>query len=179
MSDLDRLFLHKDIIATWSPECLGAAWDSCGAALPATVAWTPGANVAIYLPLTMKTAYPVRQLWWPNGNAVAGNVDCGLFTASGLRVLSCGPTAQTTITTVQVVTLGTAVWLMPGAYYMGLSLSNAAGKIWSTTVATVNTNKMLGVVQEAGAGTLPAQATFATMATDFLPLFGFSRGGVL
>lgn len=123
----------------------------------ASAAWA-SANRAVYMPFTLSTSYLVQRLWWANGSAVAGNVDCGIYTSDGVRLVSTGSTAQAGTSVVQSVSI-TPLLLTPGRYYMGLAASSTSATFLSDTVFLVP--GLVGLAQEASALPLPAQATFA------------------
>src|SRR5689334_23396390 len=63
----------------------------------------PTANLAIYCPFRIGTSRLARKLYWVNGAAVSGNVDCGIYDVAGRKLVSAGSTAQTGTTAVQSV----------------------------------------------------------------------------
>lgn len=157
-------------ISTLSMVSAGGVYLSASA--PSTVNW-PAANRAIYVPMRLGRPFLVAKLWWHNGT-VAGppNVDCGIYTSDGRRLLSTGSTAQGSSTVIQSVDV-THTWLDAGLYYLALAVSANTSAMFRTSVSA-SALRAIGVVQQASALPLPTTATFATAASSYLPYFGCS-----
>lgn len=177
MSDFPAARFHKPVLSSISVESIGSILRGDGVAAPASAVW-PAANRAIFVPIAIAAPYPVRKLWWANGTAVAGNVDCGIYSADGTRLISAGATAQAGTSAIQSVTLGTPFLLLPGLYYLALAFSSASGtaiRVASGTLAP----QMAGCAQMATAEPLPATATFASIASSYIPIFGIASSPVI
>src|SRR5688500_5012668 len=59
----------------------------------ASAAW-PSANLALYVPILIPERITVDRFFSHNGAAVGDNLDLGLYTEDGTRVVSTGSTAQ-------------------------------------------------------------------------------------
>lgn len=175
---------HLPVISSWSAEAIGGFMmneDAITGGIGGSAVW-PTANLAMFVPFSIRAPYLVRTLWWCNGTSVAGNVDCGVYTADGTLEFSAGSTAQATVSSQQKVSLGTPYLLLPGSYYMALVLSSTSGHIIRRVPAvTPNTwtCSFFGMAQQATALPLPAAATFASPATPYLPMFGIAKATVV
>lgn len=141
----------------------------------AAAAW-PAANRAIYLPFTKDRPDTVKQMFWENGG-VAGTTDVGIYDVTGKRLVSIG--ATTNAGSIQVVNI-TDTDLPPGAYYMAILASTVTTQTYWSAAVNLNTLRACGCQQEAvGSGTLPATATFAAIASAYLPFVGMSFQAVM
>lgn len=132
----------------------------------------PAANRVIYIPFRLPQPLVVQQLYCINGSAVSGNVDVGVYTLDGTKILSSGSTAQAGTNQKQLFNV-TDTLLGIGAYYMGLTLDNITGTFFrfAPTVQAVLT--MFGLLAENPAGFgLPANASFASLADAYYPQCG-------
>ncbi len=139
--------------------------------LPASIVW-PTANKAIYVPFTLNVAETALKLFCGNGAVVSGNVDVGVYTAAGARVISSGSTAQSGTSVLQVFDTADTL-LVPGYYYFAMAVDNITAEVLNSNPATFALPTW-GVKQEAAAFPLPATATFATMTSNYLPFMGIS-----
>jgi hypothetical protein len=134
------------------------------------------ANSAIFYPFGIAEQIVVQKMWWLNGAAVTGNIDIGIYTAAGARVISIGPTAQATINVIQEVDVTDTV-LVPGRYYVGIAGDTGTNQRFSGFALTsVHYLRAVGVLQVDGltSGTLPTSVTFATATINQLPFCGLS-----
>src|SRR5690349_9987725 len=53
----------------------------------ASAAW-PSANLAIYVPISIRYAYQVNRVFWYNGGTASGNVDLAIYNDSLSRLWS-------------------------------------------------------------------------------------------
>lgn len=146
-----------------------SAGGNGGVTVGASAVW-PVANTAIYVPFRIGEPILVRKLFWTNGSAVAGNVDCGIYDAAGTRIISTGSTAQATTNTVQAVNI-TDTMLGAGVFYLALALSDGAATVFRDN-PSIQVCRILGLLEETSALPLPATATFATVVSAFVPIFG-------
>lgn len=136
-------------------------------------AW-PTANKAFFIPITLATVVVVQKLWWINGATASNNVDIGIYTSGGVKLVSSGSTARSGINALQSASLGTPLTLTPGAYYMALASDGTTGTNFRASLSTPN-GSYTEMLMQTSAFPLPATATFATSSAEtFLPLFGFS-----
>lgn len=178
MTELLRVRRHKPVICQISIEALGTAYGCEAGGAPGSAVW-PAANRAIFVPFALAGQYPVVKVWWANGAAVAGNVDCGVYSVDGTLLLSAGSTAQAGTSIVQSVTLGTPVLLEAGSYYMALAASSASAQFLRQPNATIAGMQLCGMAQQASALPLPATFTLATVASQYVPFFGIASALVI
>ena len=173
------VFLPAVTLHPWSLESIGIKIVSQGGTNIGSAASTayPTANQAIYVPFYLTERLTVTQLWWVNGASVSGNVDVGIYSEDGRRLISTGSTAQSGTNATQVVNI-TDTPLGPGLFYLALAMDNNTGTLVRGTAGSVDRLKATGCAQEASAFALPATATFATIASDYVPLFGLTTRSV-
>lgn len=136
----------------------------------------PAANRALFYPFSVSEAALAVRLYCVNGSAVSGNVDLGIYDAAGTRLTSTGSTAQAGINLIQSIDC-TDVWLLPHTiYYAAMAMDNVTGTTirWSGAAA-----RGIGMFQQSTAFALPATATFARDASNYVPAFGVSFVGTL
>jgi hypothetical protein len=144
------------------------------------------ANLAVFAPVTLRSAVTVYQLGWINGTAVVGNLDVGIYDKVGNRLVSSGSTAQSGVSSVQTVDTADTT-LLPGVYYLAMSSDTASGNaIYRVAFSpTGNIGRGYGMLQQtASAFPLPATATFvgigSTGAALSVPLiFGAIESAVI
>lgn len=116
------------------------------------------------------------MFWWANGAAVAGNVDVGVYTLNGALVGSAGATAQATTNVIQPKILGSPLFIPAGAYMIFMSCSSTTAQFWRQSTTALRNAQMLGMQQISGTvSPLPSQATFSSITSTYLPLFGITR----
>lgn len=158
-------------------EFVGAALRNLSAISGTTSTAFPAANRAIYIPFTLPARYPMARIWWANGATATGNIAAGILTEAGVALGAVGATAQAGTTIVQSAAL--ALDLPPGAYYLGLTASSTSSTLRAWAVAVAQ-EQALGMAQEAlGSTAMPAVATFATVASAYLPLCGITSQSVI
>lgn len=138
----------------------------------AGAAW-PAANRAIYIPFELDRPMLVTQMYTINGGTVSGNLDVGIYTADGTRLVNKGSTAQTGATAIQAFDI-TDTYLDRGAYFMALAMDNTTGQIFRLNPGGANDFLVWGGLQQASAFALPATATFAVNTTQYIPFFGLT-----
>ncbi len=182
MADFPSARYHLPAISSFSAETSTPA--SSVMARNTTIAgasslW-PSANLAIYVPFRIWSPYLVNTLWWANGTATNGNTDVGIYSVGGTLITSAGSTAQTTVSTIQKVALGTPIVLSPGSYYMAMAASTGTTcQYMRVGQATNATWQLCGWAQQATAFPLPATATFAAFAQTYQPFFGIATATVI
>jgi hypothetical protein len=132
------------------------------------------ANLAIYTPFWLPWPYPVKRIWWSNGAAAGNHADVGIYTWEGARIFSTGPTAMVGNTVPQYVSCD--FLLSPGWYYHAfMHNSSTANRCFGGGGHTTLVLRTVGVRQQATAGSLPAQATFAPYAQTITQHHGITR----
>jgi len=139
----------------------------------ASIAW-PAADLAIYVPYTIALHYPIRRPFWANGSSAASNVDIGIYTLGGAAVYRMGPTAQSGASAIQYGAASNFV-LNPGSYYFAMSCSGTTNAMFGAAAFVTEPGRLMGLLQQAAAATLPAAMTGAAWASTGYPLFGFTR----
>jgi hypothetical protein len=132
-----------------------------------TGAW-PTTDRAVFLPFELPNPRTFKNIVWFNSTTVQGNIDVGLYTHQGSRVVSLGSTAMVGAGARQVGNI-TDTPLLPGYYFLAM--------VWSGTSATFTrypaTSLVLqanGMQEMASAFPLPATATFANPTMSYVPL---------
>jgi hypothetical protein len=148
-------------------EGLGSVLAAIGTGVPVSSAW-PTASLAMFVPIALSEAVTVVKMAWLNGATVSGNVDVGIYDASGNRLVSIGSTAQAGVTNSQVVDIADTL-LNAGRYYLALAVDNITGTMRMTVPDTLGTVKAMGMLQMAAAFPLPLTATFAAAANTRVP----------
>jgi hypothetical protein len=136
------------------------------------------ANRAYYVPVRLVQPITITQIGWHNGSGVTGNIDAGVYLPDGTRLFSTGATANNgTISVMQWVNV-TDFQLGPGLFYFAISTSSGIMSLHRCNM-NVSVAGILGMVTQASAHPLPAQATFATAASGPWPLIVASQGAVV
>ena len=134
----------------------------------------PTANLAYYVPFYLPMNGTVKRVWWYNGSAVSGNVDCGIYNEDLTRAVSLGSTAQAGTSVVQFGNIADTA-LVAGRYWMALALDNTTGRI-ARFASDIELLAAFGCAQEASAFALPATATLAATAQANHFVFGLEIG---
>jgi hypothetical protein len=162
------------LVNIYSPDAL--QWrTNGGTGNPGTVAW-PAANQALFFPFELFKATQFVRLYNYNGGAVSGNVDIGIYTEDGTRIVSTGSVAVSGTNVNQAHTID--VTLAPGRYYLGMAHDGTSTSFYFTSAvgARQHIPRVLGVREMAAAFPLPATATLTAYTTTYtFPIFGASR----
>lgn len=143
---------------------------------PGSSAW-PSANRIYYVPVRIPEAFTVLRVWWLNGSSVTGNVDVGLYNSAGTRLWQLGSTAQSGTNVVQFADIGDQAHAA-GLYYMAMQHSSN-GNVFRVAPGVVF-EIALGIMEESAGGfALPATATFAKAAGNWVPQFGLDLRGTV
>jgi hypothetical protein len=142
------------------------------AVLNYAAAAAPAANRAIYIPFNVDHEVTAKQMFWENGG-VAGTTDVGIYDGYSLaRLISS--TATTNAGSIQIANI-TDTAFGPGLFYMAWLPSTVTTQTYWSAAIVAASLRCAGVQQQAvGSATLPATATFAAVASAFLPLVGIS-----
>ena len=138
-------------------------------------AWsTVGANTALFLPFELDRPYLVTQLYVINGPTVSGNIDVGIYSADGTRLVSNGSVAQTGGGADQIFNI-TDTLLGRGAFYLAVVLSSGTGELYRYAPTGTDNYRTWGALTQASAFPLPATATFAAPAAlGYIPICGLT-----
>ena len=140
------------------------------------VTWV--SNHAVYVPMMIPFAFPVKRVFWVNGSTITTtNADFGIFDGhDGTKIYSVGSgQAMSGASSVQYVTPGTEFIIGPGIFYFGWSCNGTTSRGYGTTTLTATLMRHCGILQQGTAFPLPATATFATASQALVPLCGVSR----
>lgn len=172
MSD-GRLPLHVGSIGRFGPILTMYTTNNAGG-----IVW-PSNNRALYFPVHLPAPFLVARGYLVNDGNNTGNVDIGVYTIGGSRLVSSGSTARGGTNATQYIDL-TDTWLGPGDYYWALVGSSTSGVYTGVAAASATALRADGILQEdLGATTLPTTMSPAAMATANVPLFGFTQSGSL
>ena len=149
-------------ITPFSLESLGSASVADGISIDAGVssAW-PSNNYAIFYPFSLSRRITVQSLFCMNGATAAGNIDMGIYTMDGTRIVSAGSTAQSGTNAIQALTI-TPTQLSPGFYYLAIAASSTSTTIFGHSVYSNIYERFMGTAGMASAFPLPATATLAS-----------------
>lgn len=149
------------VITPYHPESTGLETISVQSLSANAASRIPGANVVNYVPFRLNQHATVRKMSLLVGGANTGNVQVGLYTAVGSRIVSSGTVALGTINTLQECDI-TDTLLAPGTYFMAVTLENAAGTWFGLSQTDENILSNWPVYQETTGGFgLPATAGMA------------------
>jgi hypothetical protein len=151
---------------TW--EGVGPALAAMAQPAPISTAWG-SANRAIFVPVRITERITIQKIAWLNGATLSGNVDVGLYDASGNRIFNVGSTAQAGVSQRQVVT-APANDIVPGRYYLAQAIDNTTATVFLCASLTLEFVASLGVFEMAAAFPLPATATFTVLSLSRIPV---------
>lgn len=143
-----------------------------GNSTPASAGW-PAANKAIYYPIRLPAAWPVKRLWWVNGATTAGAWSVAIIRRSDLaRLVTSGAVTQAGVNVPQFASVD--VVLPPGDYLVGGSASLTTTTIWRHTLTGVDHARIAGQLEQLTAHPIPDPAVPVQMTSNFLGYFGLS-----
>lgn len=171
MSDFPGFSGHPVTINPWSEESIGRSSSAVILSISGTASavWPTG-NTALYVPFHIAVPITVVKMATWNGATASGNIDIGLYNAVGTRIVSSGSTAQAGTSAAQEFDI-TDTLLVPGRYYMALTQDDGVGTFFSVAPGSNKISQTFGVRSQATALPLPATATFAACALNYLPVF--------
>lgn len=164
-------------ISVYSPNSLGHTLT--GFSNEASRAWG-AVNEALFIPFRISVPIIATKLWVINGTIANGNIDMGIYSWDGTRLVSIGTTVQTGTSVRQVFNIADTL-IGPGLFYLGLALSSASGTVLTRTYND-QLGKAMGCAMQASAFALPATATFDTWVPSLngrVPICGLTTGNVL
>lgn len=172
------------LTGTWSHEMLGVwltgllASGSNNLQQQASAVY-PAANRILYMPFGLAMPVTILKLWCYNGAAVSGNLNMGIYDVTGKLIVEIGSTVHSGVNVLQVFDIADTK-IGPGDFYLAIICDNVTSAFFRIAPAQAGFCQAMGMLQEAGSGAvLPATATFASVASAFVPEIGFStRTGV-
>jgi hypothetical protein len=140
----------------------------------------PATNRAVYYPQQIPVRFTVARFIASNGASVAGTFDIGLFSQSGVKLISTGSQTQTGTSVAQYIDV-TDQTFPPGFYYLGMVVSNTASARYNgVTFNDQYEARGTGCLQESlGSAVLPTTMTPASYATSTIYFFGFTQSATL
>jgi hypothetical protein len=132
----------------------------------------PVANQAYYYPIWLAHPIVVTTLWWQNGNGIAGNVDCGLYTDNGVRLVSTGSIAQAGSLALQTVDI-TDTPVPGGLIYLAFVSNSTSGNFRTVGPGTggLTPGCSASTYIQTSAFPLPNPATFASSRPTYNKIF--------
>ncbi len=131
----------------------------------------PVANKALFVPVWVEQPCTAYQM----GCVVAvqsGNMDVGIYSVGGARLVSIGTTAVGAVG-FQAFNITDTV-LMPGIYFLAMAVNNITASFRRIATTHLMISQALGVQEMTTAFVLPATATFANPAANYVPLLTVS-----
>jgi hypothetical protein len=157
------------VLAPW----FSAPFDRVASSVSPNVSTVWGtANQAYFYPVWVPDPCVVTKLWWQNGATASGNVDVGIYTDQGNRLISTGATTQTGTSLIQSLDI-TDTPIPAGLCYFAIALSSATGTIWMVAASLSGSLVLVSGYQQAAACPLPNPATFATTVGTNIGLMKF------
>lgn len=185
---LETLGVTPPLLTPFHLQSIGGGGDMANCA---SGVW-PSINKGIFYPFRLYVPSLVTAGFIINGTSVSGKFDLGVYDEGGTRLVSvaggnsANNVSQAGTSQAQVVDL-TDMVIGPGVFYMALYFDNTTATLFRTGSFTAGTAadqiklRALGVVEQASLSVLPATATFASLASAYVPAFGllFDKRGTL
>jgi hypothetical protein len=128
----------------------------------------------------MPGSFKIARFMVANGANATGNVDVGLYSEAGIRLLSTGTTARSGTNAMQYINVTDSTF-PPGNYYLALVASSTTGSFMRSSTQGLEVSKASGFLQEAlGSTVLPATMTPASYTSSAnVYHFGFTQSDTL
>lgn len=144
-----------------------------------TAAAWPANNLAVYMPVSMPIPFTIARFMIANGSNITGNVDIGIYSAAGSRLLSTGSTLRADASAVQYIGVTDQVF-QAGYYYLALVGSSTTGTYMQSAFSSATRARLFGPLEEQlGATTLPSSMTPVAYTRTSVFQFGFSQSDSL
>lgn len=147
-------------IHNYSPAIQTTSSLSANGAASATFA---SADMAFFYPVKVYDPFTATRLFVLNGSAVSGNIDVGIYSSQGNRIVSSGSTAQSGTTAIQEFDVTDTI-IYPGVYYLAVAMDNTTGSLFANGIGAARI-RAAHAFQQSTAFPLPATATFAAYTT--------------
>lgn len=152
-----------------------SAFPMLGPTSFASAVW-PAANLGIYVPVPVYGPTLITRLFWVNGTAVGnGTADAALYDEAGTLIVKTVPATTAGASVIQSVDVPDTM-IGAGTFYLALSMQSGSDSAFRATYGVAEVLRLFGLAQEASAHPLPLTATFAAMATAYIPLVGALTG---
>jgi hypothetical protein len=136
----------------------------------------PTANLALFVPFRLTRPTTFNTLFIYQAGTASGNIDLGIYSADGTKLISTGSTANTT--GLQSISI-TATTFTAGLYYYAVACDNTTNQPVFMSMSQAMFLKAVGMAQMASAFPLPATATFATIGQTVIPIIGATARSVI
>jgi hypothetical protein len=107
----------------------------------------------------------VLEMACKNFATVAGNVDVGIYSEAGTRLVNSGSTAQAGTSTIQKVGIADTT-IGPGTYFFALTASNTTATFSGNATSSALHRASYRQAETTAAFGLPATATFSPIASN-------------
>lgn len=135
---------------------------------PASTAWGT-ANLGIFVPFWCPTVFKFTVFTWRNGATISGNLDVGVYSWDGTKIITLGSTAQAAgANAIQTGTVASTT-LSINKYWLGMSLSSTTGTIYCDPAVNVGLACALGVFNQASVLPLPSTLTLVNPTSVNIP----------
>lgn len=157
------------VLSPWSEESIGLGLRMVGSGGPAAtgVAW-PSANFALFFPFQIDAPVTVRKAFY-NVVTASGNVDIGIYSFGGIRLVSAGATAS--VSGFNLIDIAD-VLLDQGRYFMALA-SSSTQQFLTAGAPAAPTLQCFGVKSQS-VFPLPGTAAWGDSSNTTTPHFGFN-----
>jgi len=138
-----------------------AGFSEMRANVSSAAAW-PAANKAYYIPVYVTGHVAISSMMWRNGATINGNVDVGIYSRDGTRLVSSGSVAHSGVSVIQSTAL--SITLTPELYFLALASSSATATFYRFTYgATLGPmlTQSVGLRASSSSFNLPASAVTA------------------
>ena len=137
----------------------------------------PSANAAITYPFRLSRDKLLSALYYFMGGSQSGNIDLGIYTADGVRLISTGSVAAGTVNILHVLDV-TDLVLPAGDYLAAMAASSATLQIMGQTLAGFTSGAFMlargagSILQHSTAMPLPAAFSETGVGADRVLAFG-------
>lgn len=161
-------------LTPFSSESLGLKFQGAtGAGVPASAVY-PVTNAVFFYPFTLSTTAVVNRFFWCNGTtAVTNSLQVGVYDRNGNAIVLGTSTVASGTSAPQFDNV-TDFSLSAGRYYMAIRGSGTTTHLLRVA-PVLGRLRTCGVYNQTGQSTLPTPtATFAQLATAYVPVFGLA-----
>lgn len=174
MSDFQQVrSFGNPVLNTYSTESIGPLSFATESASIGQAAW-PTANKAFFIPVRISVSVIILKMLWFNGTTVGtNNVDVGIYDNQGNKIVSSGSILTSGTSSFQEANI-TDTTIEPGLYYMAMAMDGTTDTVRRQTDA-VPEGSFYGILEQASAFNLPANATFAAHSAAYIPYIGMTN----
>lgn len=162
--------------------CSHSSWEAiayeliciAGASVTPVIGGVVNANRAYYIPFRVATPFLAAKMFVENGSPANGNVDVGIYTSFGVKLVSTGIVGVSGVNAVQVHDI-TDTLLLPGYYYFAFAASSTTAQFMRSSLTNPAASAVGVCIEDIGGLPLPATATLAKTTDTLVPVVGISR----